>query len=449
VKKIMRLRIRNFRKIADLEIEPGDASLVTIAGRNGQGKSTVIDSMALALLGGKAAKLTKRPIRDGEERASVEVDIGDGERVELAVTRKWNRKGTSLQVLDEDGVEVKKPQKILNKIVGPVSFDPVAFMALSGRKQVAALLEVVDLPFDPEEVEVCRVGLFGERTETKRGVKDLEARLGAMPRPERGLPAQIVSLNELLVELEEARAKHETSTTATLQASRAREHMNRCRADVRKAKDTVAAAIAAEEFAGKLFEIASKEHDDAFQAAEVASQDLPDVEAARERLSGVERTNTAIRQAEDYKAVAESLKRGRRKAEGLTDKLNQLEATKAKGLREAKMPITGLSFDFEGLVYKGVPFVDCAQSEQLTVCMGLAVARQPELCLLHVRNGALLDSEARALFEEVASRFGVTAWLEFVDESGAVGIVIEDGWAVSQDGEPLDADGVVRVGAGS
>ena len=59
--------------------------------------SSVLDAIWLALGGGKAAKETALPIRDGEKKASVRLDLGD-----LIVTRSWTAKGTTLKVESTD-----------------------------------------------------------------------------------------------------------------------------------------------------------------------------------------------------------------------------------------------------------------------------------------------------------------------------------------------------------
>ena len=81
--KIIRLTAENVKRLRAVEITP-DGTLQVVTGRNAQGKSSVLDAIWLALGGGTAARDTPRPVRDGEERASVTLDLGD-----LTVTRTW------------------------------------------------------------------------------------------------------------------------------------------------------------------------------------------------------------------------------------------------------------------------------------------------------------------------------------------------------------------------
>ncbi|WP_176714317.1 AAA family ATPase, partial [Limosilactobacillus reuteri] len=67
--RVVKLEVERFKRIRAVEITPDpNSSTVTIAGRNAQGKSSVIDAIWAALAGAAAVKgtSTTRPIRDGE-----------------------------------------------------------------------------------------------------------------------------------------------------------------------------------------------------------------------------------------------------------------------------------------------------------------------------------------------------------------------------------------------
>ena len=90
--KIIKLTASNVKRLRAVEITP-DGTLQVVTGRNGQGKTSVLDAIWLALGGGSAARETVRPVRDGEDRASVTLDLGD-----LVVTRTWAKGKTALTV---------------------------------------------------------------------------------------------------------------------------------------------------------------------------------------------------------------------------------------------------------------------------------------------------------------------------------------------------------------
>lgn len=60
---IIELKAENVKKIKAVSIEPGGKPIVKISGKNGAGKSSVLDSIQYAL-GGKTLQCD-RPVRDG------------------------------------------------------------------------------------------------------------------------------------------------------------------------------------------------------------------------------------------------------------------------------------------------------------------------------------------------------------------------------------------------
>ena len=55
------------------------------------------------------------------------------------------------------------------------------------------------------------------------------------------------------------------------------------------------------------------------------------------------------------------------------------------------------------------------------------MAINPELRVIRVNDGSLLDKKHMAIIEKMAKEKDFQVWLECVDESGTVGIYIEDG----------------------
>ena len=70
--KITRLKIRDFRGIAAMDIAAGDVNL--FGGANAQGKTSVLDAIAAALKG----KVPIEAVRHDAERAEILVEMDDG-----------------------------------------------------------------------------------------------------------------------------------------------------------------------------------------------------------------------------------------------------------------------------------------------------------------------------------------------------------------------------------
>ena len=72
--KIIKLSAENVMGVKAVEISP-DGAVIVIGGKNGQGKSSVLNSIMMAL-GGKKA-IPRKPIRDGEKKAEIMVELDE------------------------------------------------------------------------------------------------------------------------------------------------------------------------------------------------------------------------------------------------------------------------------------------------------------------------------------------------------------------------------------
>lgn len=97
--KVQELEATAFKGVRHVNIKPGGL-VVAITGRNGQGKSSVLDALQWAIGGAKFAPET--PVRKGNQKTEVSVDLG-----ELRITRTQTAKGSmSLTVTTRDGVPI-------------------------------------------------------------------------------------------------------------------------------------------------------------------------------------------------------------------------------------------------------------------------------------------------------------------------------------------------------
>ena len=66
-------------------------------------------------------------------------------------------------------------------------------------------------------------------------------------------------------------------------------------------------------------------------------------------------------------------------------------------------------------------------AQQLRASVAIAMAANPKLRVIRVRDGSLLDERAMRLLAEMADAHDCQVWIERVDTSGSVGFVLEDG----------------------
>ena len=118
--------------------------------------------------------------------------------------------------------------------------------------------------------------------------------------------------------------------------------------------------------------------------------------------------------------------RGEYKA--LTEGLEALDKTKAKALEAATFPVVGLGFDDTGVTYQGVPFSQASSAEQIRVSVAMAMAMNPKLRVLRIKDGSLLDAETLEALRAQVAENDFQLWLEVVTTSTEGGaVIIEDG----------------------
>lgn len=398
--RVVHLRAENLKRLVAIDITP-DEHTVVISGNNGHGKTSVLDAIWFALGGGKAQADTPQPIRDGETEAQVRLDLGD-----LYVIRKWKGEKSTLHVTAADGSKYSSPQTMLDGLIGSLSFDPLAFAQAPAKEQLATLLDLVELPFDLGELDAKRAGVFDQRTDVNRDVKQLQARLDAMPRvPDGELPATEVSAGQIMSDLRDAQA-------VVAQHEEAQRRRSMFEAEV----DRLAEAL----------EAAEQELRQAQRLCE-ALGDVPDLEAIQARLGRMEETNRAVRARNARAEVARALTAATEKAEGLTQELQGIDQTKAQAIAAAVMPIDGLGFDDAGVTYQGVPFAQCSGAEKLRVSVAMAMAVNPQVRVIRITDGSLLDADGMALVAQMAAERDFQVWIERVGDEDPAAIVIEDG----------------------
>ena len=396
--KIIQLTASNVKRLKAVEITP-DGTLQIVGGRNAQGKSSVLDAIWLALGGGRAGKETTLPIRDGESKASVTLDLGD-----LVVTRSWTQKGTTLKVTSKDGAVYGSPQKMLDELVGRLSFDPLEFTRLSAREQRDALLDLVDLDVDALDAE--RAEVFAQRTEVGRQVKAI-----GDVQVDDDLPAEEQSAGAIIQQIRQAEAHNLEMESYREQHTTAE---RRC--------DEIAAQIL--ELQDRLQRM--EEDRDAAHKYLLANS-LHDTSPLESQLATVEETNAQISANNGQRAHLARKAELRDRYSALTERLTELDEQKAQALASATFPVPGLGFDEHGVTFQGVPFSQASSAEQIRVSLAMAMALNPKLRVLRIKDGSLLDEDTLAAIREQVAGNDFQLWLERVGDADEGAVVIEDG----------------------
>ena len=446
---IVELTASNVKRLRAVHIKP-DGAAVVLGGKNGAGKSSVLDAIEMALAGERS--IPRAPVRKGEERGEIVADLG-----EIIVKRTFTAGGgTALTVTNREGARFPSPQAMLDKLTGALTFDPLAFSRMKAEQQSETLRRMVGLDFTALDGE--RAQVYAQRADVNRDGKAMAARFQAMPQ-HADAPEAEVSSAAILAEQEKATKEHEArlaqaratnegidakkraSGDAEAQAQRAEadahhaealrdqtiEEINRLRALLVKQEDEANSKRAA---AGVARAKAAKARSEA--AGLTYDSPAPiDLAPFRARLATVEATNAKVRANAARAAAEKALNEKRAESARLTARIDAIDQEKAAAIAAAAMPVEGLGFDADGVTLDGLPFEQASQAQQLRVSVAMGFAMNPRLRVLLIRDASLLDTESLAMVAKMAEDAGGQCWMERVEQDGATTVLIEDGNATA------------------
>lgn len=418
--KIIELRARNFKRLTAVEVKPQGDTII-VSGPNGAGKSSVLDAITAALCGKKACP--PMPIRQGEEEAEVEIDLG-----QFVVKRTFTAKGSYLTIT-AGTMKAGKPQELLDKIVGQIAFDPMAFIRMSPADQRKTLMDLVGLRTDDVDEQIARArdAKNAAAAEKRRLLSQLES----MEDVPDDTPDEEVSAAQIVEELTRAKEHNLKRRELIAEANRAtearadaavalvniRDRIADLEQELREAKAEQARQEAEVERLSKLEDAARKAQDEFVEI---------DTDPIAQRLDAVEHTNRLVRTKRLRQELHNKLEEADAARRAALQRQQHYEDQKVKRLKEAAWPIPGLAVTDEYVTYDGVPLEQVNTSAQIRIGVAVAMAMNPKLRVIRMSGNDLDEASLRAVAEQ-AGGSGYQLWIERIEDPTKMGIVIEDG----------------------
>ena len=429
--KILAYDVENFKGLRHVAITP-DPNVVLVVGRNGAGKSSVIDAVFATLAGASASP--EVPVRNGEQRARCELDLGD-----LRVVRTWASDGTTrLAVEDTVGARVRSPQGVLDSLMGHVGFDPLEFTRRQPAEQAKTLLRVAGLEATLDAFDAEAEQIRAERSEVARAIRADEGALLSYgdcdadglgddpPDPTAAEDAYREAVDrdaENKAKTYNAYKNNQTYNSLRLEAERLGREADRVRAELQRAVERAEDVRAAAEAARRAAEES---------AAAVEGIIRVDLDAFRASATEARAAVAKYRRRQERDAIRERWVGNREHSAGLTSKLTATEKARAAALQSASFPVPGLECTGTEVLLDGVPLRQANTAAQIRVGLEVAAALNPKLRVAAVRDGSLLDDDALAALWSWAMEKDYQVWIERVGNADApTGVVIEAGAVVA------------------
>ena len=136
--KITKLTIKNLYGIKECEL---DGRSVEVTGTNGVGKSSIIDSIRYSLENKSNRDII---LRKGATEGEVLLETNSG----LRICRKVREGKADYKDIKQDNRPIMKPEAYLNSIFSPLQLDPVEFTRMSRQDQNRVILNLIEFEWD-------------------------------------------------------------------------------------------------------------------------------------------------------------------------------------------------------------------------------------------------------------------------------------------------------------
>jgi len=423
--KIIKLTAENVMKLSAVEIVPQD-NLVLITGENGAGKSSVLDSIVMALCGKSA--IPDKPIKDGAEKGKIVIELE-----QYRIERSFTQGNSYLKIENVDGSVVKSPQKFLDDLIGKISFDPLEFMNQKPEDQAEIFLSLIGV--DVKALDAEEVTLREERALVGRDLKKAEAFIASHPFYTEVMNVEEQSIADLSNRLTEAiqfnqdwDRQQEENEGLKLHAAKHRRRIEEINQEIQKLQ----AEAESLDIEIDSMKTTYREKRDYLEGH--PKWDIPEIQ---EQMANLESVNEKVRSNRTHLEVAEDIKETKVSYEELSKQISAVDDKRKQLLSSAPMPVPGLSFESGKITYNGIPLAQCSDGEKLMISLGISMALNPTLRVLRIKDGSLLDEKNRKIIYDRIKDKDFQLWMESVSSDKSVGIFIEDGAVVAIDGQAV------------
>lgn len=420
--KVLNIKVRHVMGLRDaVEMDVRDDNLIFVGGRNGQGKSSTLNAVKMALCGRRGTEFPEKIIHDGEDHAEVEIQLsGDpslGEDSHLTVRWTVDKKRAGevedIQILDSAGYASPNPRTLLRDLYHARAFDPLAFERLAAKDQRESLAKLVGVDLEAARSEYKDI--YASRTELNREVKKVEIR-HANAACHVDVPDEPVNVSDLVAELEKIRKQNSELDHYTEIVNSYAKAQQKAIERVTKTEEKLRLLAEELEASQIAFKESCKNHDDAKKHLLT----LPDHKcdkAILQNISFAGETNEKVAENQAAQKLKGELKVLQSQSGDLTAKLKEINSGIDQQLRDATFPVEGMSIDKEGVLLNGRAFSDNSRSERIAASAKIGMAMNPTLKLLICEDGSDLDADCMDALDAFMSEHDFQCICELVTRS--------------------------------
>lgn len=409
--KINKLEIENVKRVKAVKIEPSANGLTVIGGRNGQGKTSVLDALAWAL-GGERYRPSNPQNDSSVIPPSIRVVLNNG----LIVERKG--KNSDLKVIDPTGQ--KSGQQLLNGFVEELAIDLPRFLHSTDKEKAETLLRIIGVGDQLSMLEQQETEIYNERRAVGQ-IADQKEKFAKEQLYYPDAPKEPVSASELIKQQQDILAQN---------GENQRKRQNLAYIENEQAKLLHQLEDLQEKIRLNTADL---------ETARKSALDLVDesTEALEKSIRDIEDINRKVRTNLDKDKAEDDARHYADKYSKLTVDLDAVRKKKTDLLQSANLTLPGLTVDEGVLKFNGFPWDSMSGSDRLKVATAIVRKLNPQCGFVLLDQLEQMDLQTLQEFGAWLEQEGLQAIATRVSTGGECSIIIEDGYVVG-DTEPTE-----------
>lgn len=445
---IVKIKIRNLFGIT--EYEAGGKS-VELSGKNGVGKSSVLDAIKYALTNKSNRKYI---VRNGETEGEVIIETDTGIRID----RKARTNQADYKSVKSNGLEVGSPETFLKDIFSDLQLNPVEFLSMTEKQQNAIILNMIEYDWDMNKIKewfgeipawvnydqniLCVLNDIqsenGEYFQNRQNInRDIRNKKAFVDEIAANIPSgynvetwEHANVGELYQKIERIRKDNETIVKAKALLENRDNKVRKFEADKEikisalttefenrnnqiekdiirlqeqiKALQTEQAGLADKrkdklEIICKEYEASIAQYDAEVEAyKEYKDKEITDVTGLVEEASNMEKMKSHINEYRRMLSLQEEVETLCAASQSLTNKIEKARLLPGEILENCKIPIDGLSVKDGTPLINGLPISNLSDGQKLDLCIDVAIQNPKGLQIILIDGVEKLATEMKA-----------------------------------------------------
>lgn len=455
--KITKIKIRSLFGLKAFET---DGKSLELTGKNGAGKTSVIDAIRYALTNKSDREYI---IHNGETEGEILIETDNG----LLIDRKPRTQQADYKSVKQNGREVGSPETFLKDIFTTLQLSPVEFMAMDKKHQNAIILDMIEYPWDLSKIKewfgeivpdinyeqnilqvlndiqaengyyfIRRQDINRDMRNKKAFIEDIAVNI---PEGYQSDKWESENLSDIYTEIERIRKENETIDKAVLFIENRNNKVRKFEADkeiaiaaLDREYDTRANQIArdiqtltaqikaleterdglAEKKQDKLTVIEEKYKADVAkydaeieEYREYAEKEKKSITDLSEKATMTETMKSHINEYRRMVALQNEVEELSSRSAELTRKIDKARTLPGEILETATIPISGLTVKDGIPLINGLPVSNLSDGEKLDLCIDVAIQKPNGLQIILIDGVEKLSTELRTkLYEKCKAK---------------------------------------------